>query len=397
MPSRMDIVAATYAENVTSPAFRDALDEAYRRFPDDYAEEAGIAEDIIFSALRNPPESFTPAFEMKRQAAIGALAGNGWSKSPFYKKYFLELPGAHGATIDAATQPDTGTAHPEAIATNSRILAANTELADPNTFFQTALHLISERKSVSQHAVGPENYATSIKFFADKLVESPDALTEEQKNTAANSLVRWFEGYKSVAKKDTPNYVEVTNVAAAIQRIPRDLLPEGLTPVFVKQALEVLPSLTSRSTQAILNAASRLVAQEAPTELSVLVNLGIHMLGQLPDSNALRSGLRAIANLPPSKLANETFGTLLANSHGMVKSMNDLSRMLEIATTFRRIANHTVQDPALLMLAKQQVEDCAQKAVGLFKSLEASPDSDEQELRTFQDITRKIVVLYQQM
>ncbi|HET9173977.1 MAG TPA: hypothetical protein VFN56_01705 [Candidatus Saccharimonadales bacterium] len=385
--------AASFAEQIVSPHFADVTNKAWREHGDQYIEYRSLAEDVIATSISQRPENTNVAWEAERRAAIVALDDSSFAGSPYYHEYFVALPGAAAHTDETKTA-DQNLGERGPVKTNSALIALNKEVADPVKFFGSALQTIDLRRTQQANAIGPENYATSLKFFTDKILDTSMTISEEQLDQVSTFMNQWHHGFKDIAAKDTPNFVELTNIASAIRRLPREVLPSGFAKTFVRYALEGLPQFSRGTAMSSLNALGRIDSSEVPFEQAVLTNLTIKMLGQFERSSEFTTALRAIANLTPSKPTHDAVQTVLTYAYGLEQPVTDLQSLSEISNLLRTVAIKSIDDPALTLEVKDRAQRCATRAIQLFKLRSEDPTISQEELANDRQIANMIVINY---
>lgn len=371
--------ARTYADlaeiTTSDPGFR-AADSA--PFPTDtppagtvHAHNAarGEAKQLLFETLAdNPVPSLdtdghlTPEtqWELTRRATLRELGGVTLGA---FGDYFTNLQGRQAATSHEAKDLPDG--EPAVIATNGRILSANKNYDAPVDFLYTALAIIDRSKRSNRQAIGPENYATALKFFSDKYVNLKEPLDEVSSEDMPALVDDCLKGFVDVSRRDEPNFVEMTNIYTAIRRLPKGSVDAKYTKPLLEQAMKVLPDYSTRAIITLLGAVTKLDLAEYGEPAAQLVNLSLRKVDQFEKTNDMRTALRAIAVLPKTDAARQAFQAFMARRNDLEMAL-DISGADDTLYHLKSIADNVIDDQATHLDIQALAERTARHAVNTY-------------------------------
>lgn len=338
-------------------------------------------------AITEHAENVSAPWDARRRAALSSLTRTALHDSPLYG-YFTRLHGY--ARASDLNKTDLGLGEQGPVLTNAAILRLNQQDMPALEFFDAALSTIREQNARRQDAVGPENYATAIKFFVDKKAEQDVVFDEPALGVLRTLTARWVNGFAATAQKDAPNFVELNNIYSSISRLPRNAFPPEFTPLVIRHSLEALPTFDRKATVSLLNAVSRLDPDQAPQELAMLSDLTITMLGQFERTVELRVALRAIRNLKPGEPAHNALRAVYDNAARLEEPL-DMDGLDEVSHSLRVIVDNAIDDPALTIQAQQMAESCARKAVAAYRLLAAEENLEPERLHAYKLQVDRIV------
>lgn len=312
----------------------------------------------------NDDEAF---WEMRRQATITELSG----KDLGLFNDFLQRKGGLSSSEPGDIR-DLELADDAVIRTNSMIKSLREKHDDPLAYFNAALSTIDARKQSSQHkqVVGPGNYATSIKFFTDKYLSMPKYDAEQP--VIKTHVDRWMKGFLATAKKDTPNFVEMTNIYFAIRELPTGTFDVRYTPAILKHTLEQLPAFGNNTTNGnntlsvLMGAMRKLDVSTTGEAAATTIDLALRKGKKFETTRDCMQTLEAIAHLPATTAANRSFASFLA-------VRNQLERAFTIEDCklanehLLQISDAVIDDPRLVQAAQQLVHYNANRAANLYE------------------------------
>jgi hypothetical protein len=201
------------AELLVSTGYRDAVNAGFEQSPDKYMIQQTAAQAVIFEAFNQKGAMAERIWETRRMAALTEATGTDLG---LFGDYIHSQGGKSKPA--ALTIADLPAGEPEVVKTNAAINGLNRVYSEPIDFLESALEFTTQRRQAGKGKVGPENYATMLKFFADKVQTFPSThLDPVLTSTLAN---RAMDGFVDIAKVDKPNFVEMTNVYVAVRTLP---------------------------------------------------------------------------------------------------------------------------------------------------------------------------------
>lgn len=373
---------AAFAEVILSPEYRDALNAA--SLDELHFNDQKIAtEQIVLSALATNLQNGELAFEQRRLAALEDLHGENLGA---FKGYFLKLGGDSDPTDISVEDVEDG--RPETKQTNDRIKQSMALYEDPIDFLDDALEIIGSRSRYDIANVGPENYATAIKFFADKYAAFPSNNLDERK--VHDVVSRCMKGFFSISKREEPNFVELTNIFAAIRDLPLDTFDVKFTKPILDKALTHLPTFHNGTLSVLLAATAKMNIEPAPEVAANLVDLTMRKMRSFETTKDMRRALRAVANLERTPAADQAFATFLELRNNLEDPL-DLSGLDETAARMLSIVESVIDDPDLAAQAQQVSFKCAVQAVEMHKREERRGAMTPQQLDDMKNVVKRIV------
>lgn len=365
--SHIAAAAKTAERIVTEPAFRKADangfdDETHYTIDQVVAHQTARsnAEAIMFETALELPRSANKhevAWEEQRRASLGAIVG-ARALTQSFDMYFLEQPALSEPNIHNPGDLDGG--QKDAVQLNTRIVGLRNDQPSPLIFMEAALETI-EQTAAREHRqktlqAGPENYATALKFFADKVSEQEEVSDIER--AAFRTLTsQALDGFFEVAKTDTPNYIEMTNVYASFVRLPRGTVDARFTKPLVEQSLMALPEYSTKTVRVMMRALAKLDIDHSNDDgdaVARLVNLGIRKGGPFERTDDLRDALRTMSLLPRSHAADRAILATISLRQGVEKAAR-IDDADEIVARIRTIADDVVSSQKLYAALKEHI------------------------------------------
>lgn len=354
-------------------------------------QAAGLAaRQLLFETLVVAPGDLAEKelqWELSRKAALARMSNIALGS---YADYFSQFNSESKSEEYDHSFID---ADERVIATNGRILGARRAYDEPVEFLDSALGIIERRKRQDRHYIGPENYATSLKFFADKYanLDSPSDHVElgEIKPLVDDVL----KGFFDIARTDTPNVVEMTNIYSAIRVLPRGSVDEQYTRPLIKQSLESLPDFSAKVTSVLLSAIPKLKLGDDAQDAAELVNLALRKGTKFESTIDLQRSLRAISCLPPSVASEKAFEAVM-NARNNLENSLDLNGVDEIMDYLRKITNNTLRSQELTVMAKQLAATAGKRANAYIKQRELEGTLVGEQALQIRDIYTRITSNY---
>ncbi len=360
-----------FAEITTSPAYREAFNDAFDTDNEAYLRQQQEANDIIYQAHESHASNVDADWDARRLATIARLIGV--DLGPF-NGYFQSL-GGNARPSDEKTVHDLG--EPGPVITNSIISGIKDMATHPIDFLSLSLDRIEGRKRQGPNSIGPENYATTLKYFADSLTALDVRYLDKQK--ISELVEKALNGFGNIAQKDMPNIVEMTNIYFAIRALPKAAVPESSTPIILTNSLEQLPTYHRKIFPLLFGALAKVPVGQYATETASLIDLALRQYGGFETTKDMRVALRALSNLTPCPESNQAFKTFLDNRHDLEDPL-DLSGIDETNQLLLTTVNKAIDDPDLTLEAKEMAKTCATNAIKLYKKAESEGESTETEL-----------------
>jgi hypothetical protein len=366
--STRDIIAsAATAETIVSdPAYLSAANAPFsnpqERITEDemsaYATFRNNAQTIIFDAYAAYPhtEEAERNWQMQRAASLYKLGGNALGS---FQKYFDGLNSAAPSTEGPDGLVLVGENGPKS--TNDRIIRIKNAFEDPLEFSDAALGVIQQRRKSERDAVGPENYATTIKFFADKYANLDLTDTSIDAKDISKVVKQILNGFFAVAKSDMPNFVEMTNIYSAIKMLPAGSVDKQFTKPLLEYSFKMLPEYSDSVIATLLGTIPKLDLEEHGTSAAELVNLALRKGKQFETTTDFRVALRALAVLPKSDATDQSLKAFFVYRNDLEQSLT-LEGVDEVMERFRTIANNVVGSTDLYRELKQIAERAARGA-----------------------------------
>lgn len=383
--------AAGLAEfQVSSQAYRDALNAPYTS---DISEEEHLravkskelADRIILEAMRSMGprinikealiDSKEAKWEMARRTVVNRLLGSTALGS--FDNFFL---GRDSVEPIAEAEPSLlGEGNHFVVALNTRLMRHGRDIEDPIEFFDTSLGVIDRQSKAGKDHIGPENYATTLKLFADKFSAidneedqtTTDALTLPDMKDTKQLVTEALKGFFAVAKRDTPNYVEMTNIFSAIRLLPKGVVDPQFSRDILYYATLNLHEFDTRTTLPLFAALSRIDTSQYPLETSSIVNLAMRRIGQFETTRALRTTVRVLDTLSKNPQTDAAIDEFLNRAEGFDRPL-DLEGVDEVMDRLARIVHLRTDDRELSVRSVSFAEKCLRQANRLTRQLLAN-------------------------
>lgn len=323
----------------------------------------GEAKSIIFEALAEAPHDarLEQFWEMQRKATLAKLGGNALGS---FNDFFLRLPSESRPTIYERDDllPE---GEPEVVHTNTQISRMKKHTDDPIDFMDQALGYVRQRETTRREAVGPENFATSLKYFADMYAEiedNDDIDTDRMKRLVKQNL----DGFFKVAQKDPPNYIEMTNVYSAIRMLPAGMIdPKHVKPL-LEQTARLLPEYTVKVANTFFRALPKLDLGENGEAAAELVNLSVRKNMHFETTSDLRDAIRAVAVLPKGFATDRALSAVFTYRNNLEASL-DIEGADELMYRLRGIADSVVGSNDLYVELKKVAAGVGNAAISRYK------------------------------
>ncbi len=322
-----------------------------------------VAKDVLFDVLlthRRSPEN-EKHWEMSRVAALKELGGSALGA---FSGYFMHLNGE--SPESNLTYTDLPNGEESIIKTNSRIIGASKNYEDPAEFLDTSLAMIDRRKSLDSLSVGPENYATALKFFADKYSNLEDPMSDMSTQDVNRLVGEAVAGFIEVGRKDQPNFVEMTNIYTSLRILPKGSVDQSLTRPLLEYSLSLLPEYPNDTITTLLGALPKLDLKKDGEIAARLVDLSLRKSKKFEKTNDFRIAIRAIEVLPKGEASEQVFRTFLTYRNDLETSL-DLDGTDEMVQRLRNIADNVITSPELHFQIKTLSERAARQASELCK------------------------------
>lgn len=316
-----------------------------------------VANDIIARSIQ---EVGVKASEQERAWHAGrfaVMAFLGEQKLGTFEPYFL---GKEAIPSTPEIEQDILPAGEIAVVqTNNRIYRYSKTIDDPFEFLDTSLGVIDRQKKLGRDKIGPENYATAMKEFADKYSSIESEASDHKDLPTSPNLAEVKElmdesltGFLSVASRDTPNYVEMTNVYAAIRTLPKGAIDKKFTHDLLMHSVNTMDQFNHKTTKVLLGALPKIDTSAYPLEASSIVNLGLRRGMRFDTTRDVRIAVRAIDSLQKNPQTDAALEMFFELSEGLDQPL-DLEGADEVLDRLHRIIDETTEDPALSSRAKK--------------------------------------------
>ena len=312
------------------------------------------AKQIVFETYveygkRPEPEL---RWEMNRRAVLAQLGGVALGH---YDRYFSSFQSEAPSSDESVDSLPAG--EPRVIETNSRIISAKKIYDDPVQFFRASLGVIESRRHFDRRYVGPENYATALKFFSSKYLEleQPSMIPEvDIKDLVSECL----DGFVDVVQRDEPNFVEMTNIYSSIRVLPQGTIDPRFTKPIIELSLRTLPSYSDEVISTMLASLPKLDLSEHGNEAAQLTNLALRKSKKFEKTHDLRSALRALTVLPDTLASRRALQAFFEHRNDLEKSL-DIIGAEEVLDRLRILSTTYHEDPAIVEELKFMGESTA--------------------------------------
>ena len=385
--------APVYAEmaeiTVADPAFRQADGEPFNGQYismdeiDAHADAKAAARAVLFDAIvsnQKAPEA-AKKWEMSRIAALREVGGTALGS---FSSYFAALNGEVHATRSEVTDLPEGDY--SVIRTNGSIVTANRLYEAPVEFLDTSLGIIERRKHQDRSSIGPENYATALKYFTNKYANLDEPSEEVAFSDVYQLTTDVLKGFIDASRRDEPNFVEMTNIYTSIRTLPIGSVDKVFTKPLLQQSLRSLPEYGNETITTLFGALTKMDIADNGEAAANLVNLALRKRKEFEDSNQLRVATRAVEKLPKTVASEKAVAALLQYRNGLEHSL-DLDGADEMNYRLLKIAENVIDSSELHVQIKALSESIARRASEVAKRYfldgGLTKDQDEQVKQTF--------------
>ena len=267
----------------------------------------------------------------------------------------------------------------DVVATNERVVRMSKSIDDPLEYIKESLDYIRQRKQQGGSKFeGPENYATALKLFTDKTIDSP-LIDDEDREEARKHISSTLGNFLRVSDKDPANIVEVTNILAAVKNLPAGLVDTRFTPGILKESLKMLDEFSQRGLNVLMGAMGKLDVSECPEAAAMTVDLALRSGAQFERSSDMLRSLRAVANLPHSNASERAFTTLL-DVRNTLEVASDIESLCDTNKLLLQIVEESTENPNDTMRARGVAEYSARRALDLYSHMAKSRKYTTEEL-----------------
>jgi hypothetical protein len=376
-----DITAARMAEMLLSPYYRSLKDAAFAASGEDgeiytaWRQRAELRVSKLAVDIAKKTGDVMPViWETQRDVAEHTLSGE--PMGPFAGYFFAIRPNGRLAEIEPADDADNYLPPGEfdVVQTNSKILTLSQQIEEPIDFLGNALGVIANRKRmVGKQFVGPENYATALKFFADKSVQQQFDMKKD--GPAVKKLVgQTLGGFLKVAEKDTPNVIEVTNILAAIRHLPPRSVDKSFTEGILKHAVARMNDFDVRTAHNLVGAMTKLDFSECADGAAMVLDLALRRGYGFERTGNLLSALTATSRLTGGVMAERAFHTLLTVRTSLELSA-DPEELKAINEKLKYIVKNITKNPHDSKEAKELAEFVLQRMSDIAAAKEADGEN----------------------
>lgn len=324
-------------------------------------------------------------WETQRVIAEKTLSGE--PIGPFADFFYAIHP--NDRVVEIMPSEDTGKYLPAGeshiVETNSKILTLSQNIEEPIEFLTTSLKTISKRKHmVGIQSIGPENYTTSLKFFADKTDHMP--LDPKKDGPTIKKLVgQTLAGFLKAAEKDKPNIIEIINTLVSIKVLPAHSVDKGLTEGILKHTVALINDFDARGSHNLIAAMTKMDFSECADGAAMTLDLALRRGYGFERSSDLLIALHAVSNLPPGRMSERAFHTLLEVRTSLEISA-DPSELKEINKRLLFIVRHVTKNPKDSMAAKDLAKTIAKRIADITKAEAANRELTDSDTQTAQEI-----------
>jgi hypothetical protein len=373
-PTKSEKTAAQVAEILVSEDFRRASDETYADSPESYSQRRenlnphlGEFAMTLVNAGKRPIQS-DRVWDTQRRVVAASLEGEGIG--PFADYFFAIQPGNR----PAESQPADGNIYDlpdgeyDVVQTNSRIVSLSNSEPHPTEFLEGALDIIKQRRRTGGKAFeGPENYATAMKFFADKSRETPLGTTIKERKTNIGLVSDTLAGFERTAERDQPNIVEITNILSAIKTLPKGIVEKKFSPMVLRHSVNILNDFSARGVNVLIGAMGKLNVEECPEEAAMTLDLALRKGVEQERTGDMLAVLRALTNLPRTRASERAVSTFLRVRNSM-EIASGLDELEEINARLLMIVDSVTESPVDTQAIKGIANHVAQQAFARSRS-----------------------------
>jgi hypothetical protein len=395
--TKNNILRAAHESDIyVSPKFRETKNlafeesdgdgEVYSTWRSNTQEHIGaLAANLLRN--KNPDELF---WESQRQIALSETDGK--PVGPFADYFFAYKQNGRFAEVEPSDTQDwhLPAGELDIVRTNSGIVRLRDENDDPIEFLANTIDYMRTRRAKGGSKFeGPENYATALKFFVDKLAEQP---LESQKDKLASKKManEMIGNFLRISDKDEPNVVEITNILASIKHLPDGTINTRYTPQLLHHVLTTMPDFSQKTITVLMGALNKLDISECGNAAAMTTDLAIRKGARFERSGDMLSVLRVVAKLPLSPASERAFTSFL-DVRNALEISSDIPSLAETNKLLLKIVQSSTENIEDTKRAKFMAEFVARKAVTLYKSLEVNPSLPIDELEKNHRIVSGII------
>jgi len=388
----------------SDPRYRDALNAPYAsEVPsidiDTQRAYQDVADTVIIDTIKEVGVDAKPEirhWEAGRQAIMTLLSGQALGS---FENYFLGTDSI--PHISAADPEELPGGEYDIIFTNNRIVQLD-NVVEPLDFLDTALGVIDRQKKISHNKIGPENYSTALKLFSRKylnLVRGEDevvgdALVLPDLTDVKELVDEALQGFSNVASRDEPNYVEMTNIYATINALPKGAIDPRFTHDILMYTVKIMDELDSLAVGTLLSAIPKMDISEHPLETSAIVNMLLQRETQFDTTYSLRMTVRAIESLQKNDQTDAALRTFFDMAEGFEKPL-DLEGIDEVLDRLKHIIKGGTEDPLLSVHAKEFADKCFAQAGYLTRKILTQGTSTQAQIEQLRETYGRIKANYQ--
>ncbi len=379
-PEKDSKIAGQVAEMLCSSGFRQASNDAFNE-ADNAHEAYGVRRENIERHLGESAAKLmrlkgndvdTVFWEQQRQIALDEI--NDTPTGRFADYFFDARLNGRRAEV-RPSKGDVSHLPPgerDIVATNSRIVSASRDIEDPLEFLGEVQAIIRDRRAKGGRKFeGPENYATGLKLFTDKVIRHESPLNTDEKTEVRQVVTTMMDGFVRVAERDEPNIVEVTNILSAVRHLPEGTFDARFSKSIIKYTLETLDDFSDDGLKLFIGALSKLDTAECAVPAAMALDLALRKGSKFERSGDMLSVLRAVASLAYSREGERAFGSLL-DVRTNLEIASDLRSLDETNKLLYKIVKESTKNPDDSIQARYIAGYVAKKAVEIYKQLPLS-------------------------
>jgi len=385
--SRPDKIGAHYAELILSPAFRQTSSEAAEVANEDGELYAAWRQNVdehlggLAATLVDQKNLEKGLWDQQRQVALGILEGK--PLGPFADFAYKLKVGKRSAEVQPADN-DISHLPPgefETVETNNRIRALSKSIEEPLGFLRESLDYTRQRRQkLGNRAEGPENYATTLKYFTDKTFDYP--LVEQADRASARKLVSETIGnFLRVSERDEPNIIEITNLLSSIKNLPPRTVDKRFSAGILKHALVSMEDFTKEGVSLFIQAIPKLDTEGCAEVAAMSIDLVLRKGAKFERSGDMLAALRAIDGLETKTTASGRAFAMLLDVRNALELSSNLEDLREMNKLLHRIVRDKTANPEDTLRAKRVAEYIATRAVTIYKDNVRTSTSDPERAR----------------
>lgn len=320
-------------------------------------------------------------WDQQRQVALGILEGK--PLGPFADFAYKLKVGKRSAEVQPADN-DISHLPPgefETVETNNRIRALSKSIEEPLGFLRESLDYTRQRRQkLGNRAEGPENYATTLKYFTDKTFDYP--LVEQADRASARKLVSETIGnFLRVSERDEPNIIEITNLLSSIKNLPPRTVDKRFSAGILKHALVSMEDFTKEGVSLFIQAIPKLDTEGCAEVAAMSIDLVLRKGAKFERSGDMLAALRAIDGLETKTTASGRAFAMLLDVRNALELSSNLEDLREMNKLLHRIVRDKTANPEDTLRAKRVAEYIATRAVTIYKDNVRTSTSDPERAR----------------